>query len=161
MKVLNSRTWFAFLAIVTLLFLTGCASAIVPPVAQGERGTIRVECATAVTGLAIDTTACAIDSQAIDPQTGKNTGKWGREVRVTSSASLGGEVIKGVVAGTGAAIINGEYAESIARKSACANGSNCGTVINAVSQSGSSSESNVHSNLTAGGSCTSSACTGQ
>ncbi len=157
MKVLNVRTLFASLAAAMLLFLTGCATAITPPVAQGERGTIRVECATAVTGLAIDTTACAIDSQAIDPQTGKNTGKWGREVRVTSSASLGGEVIKGVVAGTGAAIINGEYAESIAKKSGC-HGSACGTVINAVSQSGSTST--VHTNTSAG-TCSTGTCTGQ
>jgi len=165
MKNVSVRIFSAVLGL-AMLVMAGCS--ITPARTESENGTLRIECAAIVTGVTTDMTACAVDAQRIDPNTGKNTGKWGREVRLTTNASLGGEVVKGVVAGTGAAHIQGEAMKDAAEIGKCAEGANCGTLVynqniatggqggrggNAGALAVSGSSSNANAGVTGGGTC--------
>lgn len=167
MKNVSARIFSAILGL-TMLVMAGCS--INPSRTESENGTLRIECAAIVTGVTTDMTACAVDAQRIDPDTGKNTGKWGREVRLTTNASLAGEAVKGIVAGTGAAHIQGEAMKDAAEIGKCAEGANCGTLVynqniatggqggrggsaGALAVSGASSNSSANITNPGGGTC--------
>ncbi len=126
-----------------VLVLGGCSFA--PKAITTEGDAARVECGVTVSGVATDVKVCVIDVQAINPITGKNDGNWGRRIDIINSASLVGEMAKGVVGGTGAAYIQGRALIKGAEAGKCSEGSNCGTTIinDGSANAGSSSQAAV------------------
>ncbi len=145
MKSFLSRVLLA----VSISFLAGCA--ITPPTTSTENKAARLSTTVStplIDGVAV--TAVVLDFQEIDPKTGQNTGLWKRSVHVFNSLPTLAEIAKGATAGMGAAIIQGEALKDATKLSKCADGANCGTVINSVANSGSASQSTSQQSSTIG-----------
>lgn len=146
------------------VFLTGCA--ITPPVTSSKNNAVRVACTTATPGVdGTAVTACAIDAQDINKDTGANVSVWKRSVHMFSSLPTLGEMAKGVTGGMGAAWLQGEALKDATKLGKCADGANCGSVINVQSSSGSASQAvnqtNSNVGVNTGAPCRDLACTGK
>lgn len=131
------------------MFLTGCA--ITPPVTSTKNDAVRLACTTATPGVdGVAVTACAIDAQDINKDTGGNVSIWKRSVHMFQSLPTLGEVAKGVTGGTGAAWLQGEALKDATKLGKCADGANCGNVFNLQSSSGAASQSLSETNSTLG-----------
>jgi len=143
--------------LLTLVFLTGCA--ITPPTTNTKGDAARLSTTVATPGVdGVAVTAAVLDFQEIDPKTGKNVGGWKRTVHLFNSLPLGGELLKGVLGGTGAAYIQGKAIRDVAEINATCGGKGCTPgvpiVVNAVSQSVSQTEVGVNSSVgTCGAAC--------
>jgi hypothetical protein len=141
---------FSALSLTALVFLTGCA--ITPPTTMTKNEAARLSTTVATPGVdGVAVTAAVLDFQEIDPKTGQNTGGWKRTVHLFNSLPLGGELLKGVLGGTGAALIQRDAAKEVANINATCGGKGCvggpGVVVNSISQSISQTEVGVNSSV--------------
>lgn len=127
---------FGALLVMVSVFLTGCAGQL-KQMPDGDY--IGVTTA----GDSLDRSASFIGIYEKVMVEGKAIFKLKEKGQLSAGPTVGGQAIVGAVAGTLPAIVQGEYGVKIANKAKCGEGSNCGTVINAVAESGSASSSNT------------------
>lgn len=150
------------LSLLSFVFLTGCATTVTPPTAASANDAARLTTVVVTPGVdGVAVTAAVLDTIDIDPITGKNlvpkkgtNGEkdvgWKRSVHLYSSMPLGGELLKGVLGGTGAALIQREAAKEVAEINATCGGKGCSATPPIVVNSFSQSQSNSSTNSTIG-----------
>ena len=148
----------------SVLFLTACS--ITPPATETANGAARLSTTVSTPGVdGAVVTGAVFDVQEIDPKTGKNSGLWKRTAHLFQGSTTLGETIKGVTGGMGAAWIQGEALKDATKLGKCADGANCGSVINVQSSSGSASQAvnqtNSNVGVNTGAPCRDLACTGK
>ena len=131
------------LVIALILFITGCSSTTYTKRSSTESDSARLETTTSRTHFNGKTiTAVVLDVQQIDPKTGENLPEsWKRTAHMLESDSLMDRLIIAVMAGTGAAAIQGTFFRAAMHAKSCRGGANCGTVFNPLLQAFSGSNS--------------------
>lgn len=158
MKSFFKSIWL-MVAVGFLVALTGCA--ITPPVTATKNDAVRLACTTATPGIdGKAVTACAVDAQQIDAETGKNKGLWARSVQVYDNLPTLGQVVTGLVPSAAVAFINRSAAKDVATINTvdCKAGGCGGTppvIINNAANAGavSQSQSGANVDIKSGGSC--------
>ncbi len=131
------------LLVALIFFISGCSSTTYTKRISTESDSARLETTTSRTHINGKTvTAVVMDIQQIDPRTGENLpGSWKRTAHMLESDSLLDRLIIAVLAGTGAAAVNGTFFRAAMHAKSCRGGANCGTVFNPLLQAFSGSNS--------------------
>lgn len=152
MKVSLSRMLSVFV-LLSAVFLAGCAGTLKQMPDGNYLGVTTA-------GDTLDRSASFIgEYKKVKGADGKDTYQLIKPGQLSVGATVGGQAVVGAVGGTLPALIQLKAANDVAKRNQCADGANCGSVINVQSNSGSTSQSvnqtnsNVGVNMGCGAAC--------